>query len=125
MSIYQTQMKRFLNSPAKKQSILLISPPHPISQIRHIKYTHPENCTPQQRIYQLEDERVQEWHHQFWLKNNTLYTNEKQAFREALLKKSDKEPCDADYSSFYSQYLTNTYEPHLAYNKQCWRNNFK
>lgn len=62
----------------------LVSSPHPISQIRLIRYTHFADSLvdPQEKAWRAREEQLQLKHHYFWADNNTRFHSEKTDFEE-------------------------------------------
>eukprot|EP00128_Syssomonas_multiformis_P011950 Colp12_sorted_trinity150504_noHs@21316 len=59
-----------------------LSAPDPVSNIRHREYVLPENATPEELRFKKLQIEIQEFHHEFWTKNNTKFQQYKAKFIE-------------------------------------------
>ncbi|KAJ2784415.1 hypothetical protein H4R18_001125 [Coemansia javaensis] len=95
---------------------LLVGPPHPVSNIRPVRFYVPPDESPAERRYrELREDAVRQ-DHRFWLDNNSRFEQGKAEARSAC-------PVDG-LAAYYKQYQDDAYRRHLAYNRYVWRRSF-
>eukprot|EP00128_Syssomonas_multiformis_P011951 Colp12_sorted_trinity150504_noHs@21317 len=98
-----------------------LSAPDPVSNIRHREYVLPENATPEELRFKKLQIEIQEFHHEFWTKNNTKFQQYKAKFIE---EHGGKDKVTAEQlSKFYKDYLEENRKIHMAYNLKWWKLN--
>ncbi|KAJ1991119.1 hypothetical protein GGI25_003563 [Coemansia spiralis] len=103
---------------------MLVGPPHPISNIRPIKFYVPADETPAERTYrELREEAVAK-DHEFWLNNNMHFEQGKMDFERKAIQEKGQCTID-DLSEYFAKYQTDSYDRHLAYNRYVWRRNLQ
>ncbi|KAJ2865089.1 hypothetical protein GGH94_002494 [Coemansia aciculifera] len=100
----------------------LVGPPHPVSNIRPVKFYIPVDETPQERKYRELREDGLRRDHEFWLDNNRRFELGKEEFERAVVGRAGGCTVD-DLSVYYKQYQVDSYERHLKYNRYVWRRN--
>ncbi|KAJ2818689.1 hypothetical protein GGI24_005021 [Coemansia furcata] len=100
----------------------LVGPPHPVSNIRPVKFYIPADETPQERRYRELREDGLRRDHEFWLDNNRRFEQGKEEFERAVVGRAGGCTVD-DLSIYYKQYQVDSYERHLKYNRYVWRRN--
>ncbi|KAJ2053303.1 hypothetical protein GGI03_007101 [Coemansia sp. RSA 2337] len=100
----------------------LVGPPHPVSNIRPVKFYIPVDETPQERNYRELREDGLRRDHEFWLDNNRRFELGKEEFERAVVGRAGGCTVD-DLSVYYKQYQVDSYERHLKYNRYVWRRN--
>ncbi|KAJ1666129.1 hypothetical protein IW140_001844 [Coemansia sp. RSA 1813] len=101
---------------------ILVGPPHPVSNIRPIKFYIPSDETSIERKYRELREHAVTKDHEFWLDNNTRFEQGKAEFeRHATVTKG---ACTLDdLSEYFRQYQVDSFGRHLEYNRYVWRRN--
>ncbi|KAJ2444423.1 hypothetical protein GGF42_006307 [Coemansia sp. RSA 2424] len=100
----------------------LVGPPHPVSNIRPVKFYIPVDETWQERKYRELREDGLRRDHEFWLDNNRRFEQGKEEFEQAVVGRIGGCTVD-DLSVYYKQYQVDSYERHLKYNRYLWRRN--
>ncbi|KAI8320215.1 hypothetical protein GQ54DRAFT_248820, partial [Martensiomyces pterosporus] len=102
----------------------LVGPPHPISNIRPVRFYIPSDETPQEKAYRELREDAVARDHEFWLDNNTRFEKGKMEFEQTMAEKNGECSLD-DLSVYYKQYQVDSYRRHLEYNRYVWRRNLQ
>lgn len=93
----------------------LLGPPHPVSNIRPVKFPIPSNETPAELRYRQLRELAQQKDHGFWLANNQRFEKEKMEFEQQ----------GTNLSLYYKQYQDTSLERHRQYNRYVWKRNLQ
>lgn len=64
---------KFSNTSRNKISQDIINEPHPISNLRLIKFHIPEKETKIEKLYRIERYSIQEWNNSFWKNHNEMF----------------------------------------------------
>ncbi|KAL1915978.1 uncharacterized protein VTP21DRAFT_6366 [Calcarisporiella thermophila] len=107
---------------AIRASSQLVGTPDPSSNLRPVRYFTPENELPEEKEWRLQRERVDRFNHGFWAENNALFESQLESFK-AQVKESKGEVTSEDLSRFYKDFLDRSYQRHMEYNRQWWREN--
>ncbi|KAJ2711871.1 hypothetical protein H4R19_003044 [Coemansia spiralis] len=111
------------------QSVLLpgqflVGPPHPVSNIRPVRFYVAADETAVEKRYREMREAVAEQDHQFWLDNNSRFEQGKAEFERQTT--ATKGVCSIDdLSTYYKQYQIDSYQRHLEYNRTVWARGFR
>jgi hypothetical protein len=118
MSVVGREMLKKLQNPLKSFEIvrpaLLVSTPHPLSNIRFLKLQR--GTREDQNWIEFRQNQVHQ-HHLFWAKNNVEFQTKKEAFIASF----DKKVTPEQLSLFYKQYLEENHEKMVEYNKNLWK----
>ncbi|XP_022197634.1 COA8 family protein CBG23705, mitochondrial-like [Nilaparvata lugens] len=102
----------------------LIGQPHPISNLRAVKFYIPKNENDVERQYRIQREEVQKWNEKFWIAHNTHFIAERKKFLATHKKDFDNEPMSPDkLSVFYKRFLDEHWKIHLHYNYEWYKKN--
>ncbi|TPX38116.1 hypothetical protein SmJEL517_g00353 [Synchytrium microbalum] len=104
---------------------LVSSSPHPISHIRLLKIIPHENESLEERNGRLHRERLQHFHHQFWMDNNMDFVAAKDNFETEFMTQHGRPAAPSDLSRFYRSYLESSYDRHAEYNYKVWKSSFE
>eukprot|EP00049_Salpingoeca_infusionum_P005406 m.91737 g.91737 ORF g.91737 m.91737 type:complete len:149 (-) comp12958_c0_seq4:1817-2263(-) len=102
-----------------------VSTPHPITSLRKVELHVPGNETQaEERLRKQLDEDF-EFHHNFWLKNNAQFKEERKVFMKQYRQETgEKQPPPEVLSQFYRQFLQSHHQAHIDYNKEHWKRQF-
>ncbi|KAI8613486.1 hypothetical protein BC830DRAFT_1132082 [Chytriomyces sp. MP71] len=111
--------------PTVSRTTVFASSPHPISQIRLVKYHYPQAAAPSPTSLDYHNRRceLQRMHHAFWEHNNTHFAEEKAKFEQTVSHSTGKPATPAELSRFYKLYLHENSQRHWAYNRAWWAAN--
>ncbi|KAJ2758125.1 hypothetical protein H4S06_002849 [Coemansia sp. BCRC 34490] len=101
---------------------ILVGPPHPVSNIRPVRFYVPSDETPAERAYREIREQAVDRDHEFWLDNNTRFEQGKAEFERSTVASKGECTID-DLSDYFKQYQVDSFGRHLAYNRYVWRRN--
>ncbi|KAJ2807444.1 hypothetical protein H4R21_000478, partial [Coemansia helicoidea] len=91
------------DQPALLPGQLLVGPPHPVSNIRPVRFYVPADETAAERRYREMREEAADRDHRFWLDNNTRFEHGKAEFERRTA--AAKGACSIDdLSEYYRQY---------------------
>ncbi|XP_046847277.1 COA8 family protein Y39B6A.34, mitochondrial-like [Xenia sp. Carnegie-2017] len=100
--------------------------PHKDSNIPTIEFSAVKNETKKEKRFRLYKLNLMAWHHEFWLKQNEKFNQEK---KEYLQRRKDhrkitegKESAD-DLSIFYKNFLDRNFYVHFAYQREWYKKN--
>ena len=108
----------------------LYGPPHSVSNLKLAKFKKPANENSVEKRLRVLREETQEFHHKFWTKHNTEFTEARKQFVNKLLKekysheKNKKNVSATEMSEFYKSFLDSRWSEHLNYNLEWQRRNF-
>ncbi|KAJ3074553.1 hypothetical protein HDU98_010916 [Podochytrium sp. JEL0797] len=118
-------LPRMLSTGRTSASAVLASSPHPVSQIRLIKFGNGVGGDSKERqLYQAERVALQKMHHSFWEHNNAHFAAAKAAFEDEIFARSGADATPAQLSLFYKSYLEDNAARHMQYNRRWWRASF-
>ena len=109
----------------------LIGPPDKISNIRKYKIAIPENESKYELQYRLAREKLDEFNHQYWSQQNLKYNFERQKYLKSIKSlniKNNETTNELDsnlMSTFYKNYLDDSFITHYNYNRQWYSYNFQ
>ncbi|KAJ2397648.1 hypothetical protein GGI23_003458, partial [Coemansia sp. RSA 2559] len=101
---------------------ILVGPPHPISNIRPIKFYIPSDETSIERKYRELREHAVARDHEFWLDNNMRFEQGKADFERHTVVTKGACTLD-DLSDYFKQYQVDSFDRHLEYNRYVWKRN--
>ncbi|CAG2113052.1 unnamed protein product [Medioppia subpectinata] len=107
---------------ASDETVDRVSPVgHSVSNLRFTDWAKPVNETPVERQLRLKRVELQNWNHEYWLKNNTEFQRQKQDFIKRELKTSDGQEFKSslsydELSLFYKSFLDSNHRKHMNYN---------
>ncbi|KAF9913931.1 Apoptogenic protein 1, mitochondrial, partial [Lobosporangium transversale] len=82
MSTLTASRKRESLDPALHTDKYLVGTPHPVSNLRPIKYPVPENESQEDRAFRERCERVDAFNQNFWVNNNAMFNKAKANYEE-------------------------------------------
>ncbi|KAJ2697148.1 hypothetical protein FB645_006000 [Coemansia sp. IMI 203386] len=101
---------------------VLVGAPHPISNIRPIRFYIPLDETPQELFYRNQREQAFLQDHVFWTDNNLRFERGKTEFEQQVV--CEKGVCTLDdLSVYYRRYQEDSYGRHVEYNRMVWKRN--
>ncbi|KAJ2845432.1 hypothetical protein J3B02_004683 [Coemansia erecta] len=102
----------------------LVGAPHPLSNIRPVRFYVPLDETPQELTYRKLRESALAQDHAFWLDNNRRFEQGKVEFENRTV--AEKGSCTLDdLSVYFRRYQEESYARHLRYNREVWRRNLR
>ncbi|KAJ1895642.1 hypothetical protein LPJ81_004919, partial [Coemansia sp. IMI 209127] len=101
---------------------ILVGPPHPISNIRPIRFYIPSDETLIERKYRELREHAVARDHEFWLDNNMRFEQGKTDFERHTVVTKGACTLD-DLSDYFKQYQVDSFDRHLEYNRYVWKRN--
>ncbi|CAN7999762.1 unnamed protein product [Ixodes hexagonus] len=108
----------------------LVSPPDPVSNLRHVKLRVPEHESAAEAHFRTEYTAVQEWNQEYWAKHNTDFQKKKDEFTRCKLEeytrhgvKKENVPAE-EMAEFYRTFLNDNHHKHMQYNWTWYRKNF-
>lgn len=132
-----TQEKRAKTSiqrPAPSPTHDWIGPPNVLSNLRPIVYRVPESESELEKRLRTLRQETEDWNHDFWTKQNTTFSKNKESFIAAQLsakgltrrdEKGRRRTLDSeDMAVFYKNFLDENRTRHANYNKEWYRRNF-
>jgi len=81
--------KRESLDPRLNSDKFLVGNPHPVSNLRPIRYPIPENESEEDRHFRERRERVDAFNQHFWVNNNAMFIKAKAEYEEKSKFKSD------------------------------------
>ncbi|KAF9439343.1 hypothetical protein BGZ76_000004 [Entomortierella beljakovae] len=116
--------KRETLDPALNKDKFLVGNPHPVSNLRPVKYPIPENESLEDREFRERRERVDAFNQNFWVSNNNLFNKAKAEYEEKILSQNGGQPVTTEeLSVFYKDFLDKAYVRQMNYNRQWWIEN--
>ncbi|KAF9936088.1 hypothetical protein BGZ65_002756, partial [Modicella reniformis] len=116
--------KRESLDPALNREKLLVGNPHPVSNLRPIKYPTLENESNEDRLFRERRERVDTFNQNFWVNNNAMFNKAKEEYEEKICAQNGNQPVTTEeLSIFYKDFLDKAYERQMNYNRQWWIEN--
>ncbi|TKS87219.1 Apoptogenic protein 1, mitochondrial [Collichthys lucidus] len=129
-----TAPKRSIFRPEATSTHDWIGPPNPLSNLRPIVYHVPENETELEKRLRHLRQDTEDWNHEFWTKQNVMFTKEKDAFIFSQLNAKGLSVCDEqgrrralnaeEMAVFYKSFLDTNRVRHADYNREWYRRNF-
>ncbi|TMS21350.1 cytochrome c oxidase assembly factor 8 isoform X1 [Larimichthys crocea] len=129
-----TAPKRSIFRPEATSTHDWIGPPNPLSNLRPIVYHVPENETELEKRLRHLRQDTEDWNHDFWTKQNVMFTKEKDAFIFSQLNAKGLSVCDEqgrrralnaeEMAVFYKSFLDTNRVRHADYNREWYRRNF-
>ncbi|TKS87173.1 Apoptogenic protein 1, mitochondrial [Collichthys lucidus] len=129
-----TAPKRSIFRPEATSTHDWIGPPNPLSNLRPIVYHVPENETELEKRLRHLRQDTEDWNHEFWTKQNVMFTKEKDAFIFSQLNAKGLSVCDEqgrrralnaeEMAVFYKSFLDTNRVRHAEYNREWYRRNF-
>ncbi|XP_027130511.1 cytochrome c oxidase assembly factor 8 isoform X2 [Larimichthys crocea] len=126
--------KRSIFRPEATSTHDWIGPPNPLSNLRPIVYHVPENETELEKRLRHLRQDTEDWNHDFWTKQNVMFTKEKDAFIFSQLNAKGLSVCDEqgrrralnaeEMAVFYKSFLDTNRVRHADYNREWYRRNF-
>lgn len=98
----------------------LISPPHPVSNLRLYQFAEEPGESEAEKQYRLKRIEVQDWNHNYWLENNLSFQKQKAAFIKKLNANAEKISHD-ELAQFYKQFLDENHIKHRTYNWEWYK----
>ncbi|KAI8602319.1 hypothetical protein EDD21DRAFT_80937 [Dissophora ornata] len=116
--------KRESLDPSQNRDKFLVGNPHPVSNLRPVKYQIPENESPKDREFRERCERVDAFNQNFWVNNNTMFIKAKAEYEEKIRAQNGNQPVTTEeLSIFYKDFLDKAYDRQMTYNRQWWVEN--
>ncbi|KAI7821549.1 hypothetical protein BC939DRAFT_455492 [Gamsiella multidivaricata] len=116
--------KRESLDPAQNTDKLLVGNPHPVSNLRPVKYPVPSNESKDDRLFRERRERVDAFNQSFWVNNNTMFNKAKAEYEEKIRAQNGNQLVTTEeLSVFYKDFLDKAYERQMNYNRQWWIEN--
>ncbi|KAF9999178.1 hypothetical protein BGZ80_004421 [Entomortierella chlamydospora] len=110
--------------PALNREKFLVGNPHPVSNLRPVKYPVPENESPEDRAFRERRERVDAFNQNFWVANNNLFNKAKAEYEAKIRAQNGDQPVTTEeLSIFYKDFLDKAYDRQMRYNRQWWVEN--
>ncbi|KAI9209503.1 uncharacterized protein BJ171DRAFT_118897 [Polychytrium aggregatum] len=106
---------------------LMVSSPHPASNIRLLELKTPESRSallPEEVAYLEALKDAQHFHHTFWTGNNQSFIARKAEFETEVFRQHNRSATPEELSRFYKIYLDDSFDRHMLYNRECWKLNF-
>ncbi|XP_054469370.1 cytochrome c oxidase assembly factor 8 [Anoplopoma fimbria] len=126
--------KRSPFRPAASTTHDWIGPPNPLSNLRPIVYSVPENESELERRLRHLRQETEDWNHDFWTKQNISFSEEKDAYIFSQLNSRGLTVRDEsgrrralnseEMAVFYKSFLDTNRIRHADYNKEWYRRNF-
>uniref|UniRef100_A0A224YWL6 Protein containing DUF2315 domain n=1 Tax=Rhipicephalus zambeziensis TaxID=60191 RepID=A0A224YWL6_9ACAR len=107
----------------------VVSPPHPVSNLRHVVLPALPNESPAELRFREQYGAVQAWNQDYWAKHNAEFQRKKEEFTHRRLAeyKAQGTPRDSvpieDMASFYKTFLNDNHQKHMQYNWAWYRKN--
>uniref|UniRef100_A0A0K8RMP4 Uncharacterized protein n=1 Tax=Ixodes ricinus TaxID=34613 RepID=A0A0K8RMP4_IXORI len=108
----------------------LVSPPDPVSNLRHVKLRVPENESAAEAQFRTQYTAVQDWNQEYWTKHNTDFQRKKDEFTRRKLEeysrqgiKKENVPAE-EMAEFYRTFLNDNHQKHMQYNWTWYKKNF-
>ncbi|KAF9954334.1 hypothetical protein BGZ72_004680 [Mortierella alpina] len=116
--------KRENLDPALNTDKFLVGNPHPVSNLRPVKYPVPAHESPEDRIFRERRERVDAFNQNFWVNNNNMFNKAKAEYEDKIRAQNGDQPVTTEeLSVFYKDFLDKAYERQMNYNRQWWVEN--
>ncbi|KAF9205257.1 hypothetical protein BGZ49_004273 [Haplosporangium sp. Z 27] len=116
--------KRESLDPVLNTEKFLVGNPHPVSNLRPVKYPIPENESTEDREFRERRERVDAFNQNFWVSNNNLFNKAKAEYEEKIRAQNGDQPATTEeLSIFYKDFLDKAYDRQMRYNRQWWVEN--
>jgi hypothetical protein len=96
--------------------LLLVSTPHPLSNIRFIKLQ--KGNQEDRKWIEYRQQQIHE-HHLFWSQNNSAFQEQKEQF--IANHSPDKKISAEQLSVFYKQYSEESHDRMVEYNRKLWK----
>ncbi|KAF9288663.1 hypothetical protein BGZ68_010786 [Mortierella alpina] len=116
--------KRESLDPALNTDKFLVGNPHPVSNLRPVKYPVPAHESTEDRIFRERRERVDAFNQNFWVNNNNMFNKAKAEYEDKIRAQNGDQPVTTEeLSVFYKDFLDKAYERQMNYNRQWWVEN--
>ncbi|KAF9968560.1 hypothetical protein BGZ70_002464 [Mortierella alpina] len=116
--------KRESLDPASNTDKFLVGNPHPVSNLRPVKYPVPAHESPEDRIFRERRERVDAFNQNFWVNNNNMFNKAKAEYEDKIRAQNGNQPVTTEeLSVFYKDFLDKAYDRQMTYNRQWWVEN--
>uniref|UniRef100_A0A023FF09 Uncharacterized protein n=1 Tax=Amblyomma cajennense TaxID=34607 RepID=A0A023FF09_AMBCJ len=107
----------------------VVSPPHPVSNLRRVVLPTLANESPAERRFREQYVAVQAWNQEYWAKHNAEFLQRKEEFMQSKLAeyRANGNPKETvpieDMASFYKTFLNDNHKKHMQYNWAWYRKN--
>ncbi|KAF9115859.1 hypothetical protein BGX27_006100 [Mortierella sp. AM989] len=116
--------KRESLDPALNREKFLVGNPHPVSNLRPVKYPVPEDESFEDRAFRERRERVDAFNQNFWVNNNNMFNKAKAEYEDMIRAQNGNQPVTTEeLSVFYKDFLDMAYDRQMRYNRQWWVEN--
>ncbi|KAF9426182.1 hypothetical protein BGZ94_006850 [Podila epigama] len=116
--------KRESLDPSQNTDKFLVGNPHPISNLRPVKYPIPKNESAQDRALREQRESVDAYNQNFWVTNNNMFIKAKAEYEAKIRAQNGNVPVTTEeLSIFYKDFLDKAYVRQMNYNRQWWIKN--
>lgn len=126
--------KTSIQRPAPSPAHDWIGPPNAVSNLRPIVYRVPERESELEKRLRTLRQDTEDWNHDFWTKQNTTFSKNKESFIAAKLSAKGLSRRDEqgrrrtldteEMAVFYKSFLDENRTRHANYNKEWYRRNF-
>ncbi|KAF9391609.1 hypothetical protein CPB97_006113 [Podila verticillata] len=110
--------------PALNTDKFLVGNPHPVSNLRPVRYPVPSNESAEDHALREQRERVDAFNQNFWVNNNNMFNKAKAEYEDKIRAQNGGEAVTTEeLSIFYKDFLDKAYERQMNYNRQWWIEN--
>ncbi|KAF8931188.1 hypothetical protein BGZ52_013143 [Haplosporangium bisporale] len=110
--------------PALNTDKFLVGNPHPVSNLRPVRYPVPSDESAEDRALREQRERVDAFNQNFWVSNNNMFNKAKAEYEDKIRAQNGGEAVTTEeLSIFYKDFLDKAYERQMNYNRQWWIEN--
>ncbi|KAF9316149.1 hypothetical protein BG003_002293 [Podila horticola] len=110
--------------PALNTDKFLVGNPHPVSNLRPVKYPIANKESAEDRALREQRERVDAFNQNFWVDNNNMFNKAKAEYEDKIRAQNGGVAATTEeLSVFYKDFLDKAYVRQMNYNRQWWIEN--